>query len=220
MSSPGGGAELFGRDGVPELPALAARHGWSLVTEPAALSGAPASKALAVFPSGKNDVDVLGPRLPELARWALERLSADPDGFFLVVEHEGTDRAGHEGAPDDLRTSLRSFDEAVGVVADFARRRGDTLVLVVGDHETGGLRVLADASGALSLEYGTNLHTGSMVPLFAMGPGSERFCGLYENTDIARKVSALSGAEPLTAAARAREDEGPGTGERFRALSP
>ncbi|NMO17033.1 alkaline phosphatase [Pyxidicoccus fallax] len=187
----GTGAELFGRDGLPELPAAASKQGWTLITEPAALASAPASKALAVFPSQKNDVDVPGARLPTLARWALERLAKDPDGFFLVVEHEGTDKASHENAADDLRASLRSFDETVGVVADFARQRGDTLVLVMGDHETGGLRVVAEGAGDVALEFGSTVHTGSLVPLFALGPGAERFVGLYENTEIHRKVRAL-----------------------------
>ncbi|MCY1076424.1 alkaline phosphatase [Archangium lansingense] len=188
----GSGAELFGKNGLPALPTAAAQHGWSLITEPAALASAPSTKVLAAFPSQRNDVDVPEARLPELARWALERLSKDPDGFFLVVEHEGTDRASHTNTAADLMTSLRSFDETVGVVAEFARERGDTLVLVAGDHETGGLRVVEDASGALALEFGTSLHTGSLVPIFALGPGAEHFGGLYENAEIARKVRALS----------------------------
>ncbi|MCI0570736.1 MAG: alkaline phosphatase [Myxococcaceae bacterium] len=187
----GGGAELFGKEGMPELVNTATQHGWSLVVEPSALPSAPVTKALAVFPTQTNDGDVPGARLPDLARWALERLSNDPDGFFLVVEHEGTDRSSHQNAPDDLGASLRSFDEAVGVVADFARTRGDTLVLVVGDHETSGLRVVTDAAGALTLEFSSKQHTGTLVPLFALGPGAERFSGLYENSDIARKVKAL-----------------------------
>jgi alkaline phosphatase len=89
-------------------------------------------------------------------------------------------------------TSLRSFDETVGVVAEFARERGDTLVLVAGDHETGGLRVVEDTSGALAPEFGTSLHTGSLVPIFALGPGAEHFGGLYENTEVAQKVQAPS----------------------------
>ncbi|QSQ24543.1 alkaline phosphatase [Pyxidicoccus parkwayensis] len=190
----GGGAELFGTEGLPSLSTAAAEHGWSLVTEPSALASAPAKKALAVFPSQKNAADMPGARLPDLARWALERLSTDPDGFFLLLEHEGTDSASHENSAEDLKNSLRSFDETVGIVADFARQRGDTLVLVVGDHETGGLRVLADGAGGVALEFGSNAHTGSLVPLFALGPGSERFSGLYENTEIAHKVQALYGA--------------------------
>jgi alkaline phosphatase len=190
----GGGAELFGTEGLPSLSTAAAEHGWALVTEPSALASAPAKKALAVFPSQKNAADMPGARLPDLARWALERLSTDPDGFFLLLEHEGTDSASHENSAEDLKNSLRSFDETVGIVADFARQRGDTLVLVVGDHETGGLRVLADGAGGVALEFGSNAHTGSLVPLFALGPGSERFSGLYENTEIAHKVQALYGA--------------------------
>ena len=188
----GDGAEQFGVGRLPALSDVAARYGWSLVTEPLALASAPSERVLAVFPSQPNDKDVPGARLAELARWALERLAKEPEGFFLVVEHEGTDRASHENAAADLMANLRSFDEAVGVVAGFARERGDTLVLVVGDHETGGLRVVEDTTGRLVLEFGTRMHTGSLVPLFAEGPGAERFVGLYDNTEIFRKVRALT----------------------------
>ena len=36
-------------------------------------------------------------------------------------------------------------------------------------------------------------HTGCMVPVFAYGPGAERFSGIQQNTDIPNKIRALMG---------------------------
>jgi alkaline phosphatase len=48
------------------------------------------------------------------------------------------------------------------------------------------------------IEQGVNVpryhwgsHTGVMVPVFAFGPGAERFSGIQQNTDIPRKIREL-----------------------------
>jgi len=35
-------------------------------------------------------------------------------------------------------------------------------------------------------------HTAASVPVFAFGPGAERFTGLYDNTDLPRKIAELT----------------------------
>ena len=76
------------------------------------------------------------PRLPDLTRFALERLD---DGFFLMVEGGRIDWAGHA---NDAATNLRDLlelDQAIKVALEFQQRRPDTLIVVTGDHETGGM---------------------------------------------------------------------------------
>ncbi|HEV2129802.1 MAG TPA: alkaline phosphatase, partial [Longimicrobiaceae bacterium] len=53
------------------------------------------------------------------------------------------------------------------------------------DHETGGLSITAQ-DGQLVARYTTTGHTGEMVPLFAYGPGAERFAGIKENYEVGR----------------------------------
>ncbi|MCB0622402.1 MAG: alkaline phosphatase, partial [Saprospiraceae bacterium] len=43
--------------------------------------------------------------------------------------------------------------------------------------------------------FTTDYHTGSLVPVFAYGPGSELFAGIYENTDIYYKMKAALGLD-------------------------
>lgn len=172
----------------PEIATLAAANGYTVINSRAQLDTAKGAKLLALFPYQERNVDVPEAPLPVLAQWALDHLDDDPDGFFLMIEHEGTDSSSHQNNNADVRRSLISFDEAVGVALDFAAKRGDTLVVVTSDHETGGMRVSETKSGNLRLEWSTTDHTGTAVPLFAYGPGSAVFAGFQDNTDIGKKL--------------------------------
>jgi alkaline phosphatase len=187
----GGGAQIFGKDPLPPLADLARANGYTLITDPKAIAGAPRSHALVAFESQENDLDNPGAPLPQLARWALERVSANPKGFFLLIEEEGTDGSSHSNNVKDLTKALRSYDEAVGVGLDFAAQHPDTLVLVLGDHETGGLRVDETRAGKFRLEWSTSEHTATVIPVFSVGPGSERFTGFLDNTDIGKALLAF-----------------------------
>jgi alkaline phosphatase len=186
------GLERFGRGGAPSLEQFATGSGYEVVQSGAGVRHAGDGPVLAVLPSGELDSESPEMPLDELALWALERLSADPDGFFLLVEHEGTDTASHRHETAALEKSLVALDETVGAVTDFARRRGGILVIVVGDHETGGLQVGGtwDAPEAI---WRDTYHSGEAVPIFSEGPGSEAFTGFLDNTDVGRALLALVG---------------------------
>jgi alkaline phosphatase len=86
------------------------------------------------------------PSLAEMTEAALDRLSKDPDGFFLVVEEEGTDRWGHANDGATVMNAAKAYEDAVRVAKAFAEANPGTLVISVADHETGGL-TLPLASG-------------------------------------------------------------------------
>lgn len=135
------------------------------------------------------------PSLPQMVRAALARLERDPDGFVALFETEGTDNAGHANAPlEALAAEVLEFDAAVGEVLDFARRDGRTLVVVTADHETGGLSLVGEGSG-VAARYSTHDHTAALVPLFAYGPGAERFAGLRRNEEVGRLLMRAVGGE-------------------------
>jgi alkaline phosphatase len=94
------------------------------------------------------DRDELAPQQPSLAEMtdkAIELLSAGPKGrtrgFFLFVEGSKVDWAAHADDPSGLVSDLLAFDRAVKVSLDFAKKHGNTLVLVVADHGTGGVSI-------------------------------------------------------------------------------
>jgi len=85
------------------------------------------------------------PTLVEMTEKALEILSQDPDGFFLMVEGGSLDWVAHDRDVAGVVTETATFDEAVQVALDFAAEDGETLVVVTADHECGGLQMTSDS---------------------------------------------------------------------------
>ncbi len=132
------------------------------------------------------------PSLATMTRKAIEILDREPQGFFLLVENEETDTQAHRNQGFAvLAAEMRALDEAVAVAADYQRRHPETLIVVTGDHETGGVAVHADGAGQPVLHYTTTGHTAGLLPLFAKGPGAERFRGVLGNDEVGRLLRAL-----------------------------
>jgi alkaline phosphatase len=187
----GAGLEAFGKKELPAIETLAKAAGYSLVRSKSELAAAASPRTLAVLPTQPHDLDQPDLPLPDLTRWAISRLKGDPDGFFLVVEHEGIDTSSHQNDSADVAASLTSFDKAVGIALDFAAADGKTLVIVTGDHETGGLRLSEFRDGKLRTEWSTVEHTAVAIPLFMSGPGSDEVNGLIDNTEIGKALFRL-----------------------------
>lgn len=81
------------------------------------------------------------PSLAEMTEKALDTLSKDKDGFFLMVEGSQIDWAGHAHDAAWAMKDVEAFEAAVQKAMDFAKKDGKTLVVVVGDHDTGGMSV-------------------------------------------------------------------------------
>ena len=92
--------------------------------------------------------------LAEMTQVAIECMKNDPEGFFLMVEGGKIDWSCH--ANDAMATigDMLDFDNATAVAAAFyAKYPNDTLIIVTGDHETGGMSV-GHAAMAYSVNYG------------------------------------------------------------------
>ncbi|MBN2365272.1 MAG: alkaline phosphatase, partial [Calditrichaeota bacterium] len=126
------------------------------------------------------------PALAEMTRKAIEVLSQNTQGFFLVVEGSQIDWAGHNNDLEWLEREMLAFDEAVTVANKFAIENDETLIVVTADHETGGLSIVdGKVSGEnLRVSWATDGHTSQMVPVYASGKGANRFTGTLDNTEI------------------------------------
>lgn len=131
------------------------------------------------------------PKLAELTKKAIEILSKNPKGFFLMVEGSQIDWAGHKNDQDYLIAETVDFDDAVGEGLVFAAHDSGTLIIVTADHETGGFAVHdgdVDARTVSEAAFTWTHHTATMVPLFARGPGSADFAGIRDNTHIGKTL--------------------------------
>lgn len=148
---------------------------------------------VAVIASRKHlpKVSKRGDFLPDATAKALEILNKDNEnGFFLMVEGSQIDMACHVNDSAYLIEEMRDFDKTINVVLDFAEMNPNTLVIVTADHETGGLTIIDPENKytKTNFRFCTNGHTPVMVPVFAFGPGADKFSGIMDNTDIMKKV--------------------------------
>lgn len=138
-----------------------------------------------------------GDMLPDATQSAINILSKNKKGFFLMVEGSQIDWACHANITEYIIAEMLDFDRAIGRALDFAEKDGNTLVIITADHETGGMGINGGnfKDGTVDAGYTTGSHTGVMVPVFAYGPGSEHFRGIYENYDIFYKIMTAFGFE-------------------------
>ncbi len=112
--------------------------------------------------------------------------------FFLMVEGSQIDWGGHANELKYVMEEMREFNTMLNKILDWAEKDGNTLVIVTGDHETGGLSILPGSKqGNLTTNFATTGHSGILIPVYAFGPGSEEFCGIYENTEIYHKMKKI-----------------------------
>ncbi|WP_254901754.1 alkaline phosphatase [Thalassobacillus devorans] len=145
----GGGADYFSaeRQGGDGLVDDFQDKGYAFVDDANSLedTGTP-DKLLGLFHdsymSYKTDRDELNseePTLEAMTDKALDVLSQDEDGFFLMVEGARIDHASHAADATGIWQETMEFDRTVEQVVKWAEDRDDTMVVVLADHETMGM---------------------------------------------------------------------------------
>ncbi|MBD5786436.1 alkaline phosphatase [Cellulosimicrobium terreum] len=196
------------------LVARAQQLGYTYVSDVDGLDDARGRKLLGLFANeemfeqrNEGEGDLYEPEVPlvDMTAKALDVLSRDRDGFFLLVEEEAVDEFAHRSNATRTIQAGQALDETVELALDFASRNRGTLVVVVGDHATGGLAIEnvdpADEGGAgastedgpfdlagsdlqFTVDWTTGGHTGEATPITAQGPGAEHLSGAQRNTDV------------------------------------
>ncbi len=105
------------------------------------------------------------PSLVAMTAKAIELLSRDPDGFFLLVEGSQIDWGAHANDPIYVVSEFLAFDSAVGVAVDFAIRDSHTLVVACPDHNCGGLSL---GSSTSPVKYDATTEDDLLAPLRRM----------------------------------------------------
>jgi alkaline phosphatase len=134
-----------------------------------------------------------GSMLPDATMAAIDILSNNKRGFFMLIEGSQIDWAAHDNNSQQIIKEMLDFDQTIGHVLDFAKKDRNTLVIITADHETGGMTILDGQFGSDNLKavFSTKNHSGVPVPVFAYGPGAEKFNGFNENTSFKGKLANL-----------------------------
>ena len=128
--------------------------------------------------------------LAEATKNGLEFLNAKKKPFFLMVEAAQIDSYGHKNEVAGIVTEGIDFDVAISEAIKFADKTGNTLVVITADHETSGF-TMPQGNMEMSMvegDFTTDDHTATMVPIFAYGPHSQEFQGVYENNEVFHKI--------------------------------
>lgn len=139
------------------------------------------------------------PHLTDMTTKALDLLSDDTDGFFLMVEGGAIDYAAHGHDIVRMTREVTEFNNSVAAVLDWMQGRNDTLLIVTADHETGGLTATNQAGSYPTATWTSTDHTAANVPIYATGANVSLINGyisggVMDNTKIYSFMSAAFAA--------------------------
>ena len=114
-------------------------------------------------------------------------------GFVMMLEGSCIDDWLHGNDIEKAMEELLDFDRTIGDVLAWAAADGHTLVVVTADHNTGSL-TLQDgnlAEGTIGVAFGSESHNGIAVPVYAWGPGSDKFTGIRDNAEWGQLIASF-----------------------------
>ncbi len=131
------------------------------------------------------------PTIEEMTEKAIELLSADEDGFFLMIEGACIDKHSHSNDIENATLSAVEFDKAIAAALEFAEEDGETLVVVTADHATGGI-VYNEKTD--TYEYTHDTHDLYDVPVFVSATDAGFESGKeIKNRQIAVQIARVMG---------------------------
>lgn len=196
----GGGLNNFTKrvDGLNLVDSLK-QHGYNIAlnmedlatVKSGKIAGLLNDEAMPTMQDGRGDM------LLKSSKKAIEILSQNNKGFFLMIEGSQIDWGGHSNDIQYVVSELLDFDSVVGMALDFAAQDGETMVIVTADHETGGLSILGKdiMNDPTATNFSTKHHTSVMVPVYSSGPDADNFKGIYENNTLFNKMMAAIGIQ-------------------------
>jgi alkaline phosphatase len=191
----GGGLQFFNkRTDEKDLLETLKTNGFDVNTTNLPTSLSEKKQAILLAENGMPKMlDGRGDFLPDATKLALDYLSRNKNGFFLMVEGSQIDWGGHSNDADYLISEQLDFDKTIGVALDFAEQNGNTLVIVTADHETGGFTLAAKDGNYNEIEpsFSTGNHSTTLIPVFTKGPGATLFNGIFDNTQLFFKMMKL-----------------------------
>lgn len=183
---------LFVGGGRSDFPSEASISNFSILNSVDAI-GISKQDKVGLFLAEKGIPSVLNGRgnlLAQATKNSLFFLKNKNKPFFLMVEGAQIDTNGHINNVSGIVAEGIDFDRAITEAIQFADQNLNTLVVITADHETSGFSIPQGSLKDKMIEgdFTTYDHTATMVPVFAYGPQSDLFTGVYENNEIFHKI--------------------------------
>ena len=176
--------------------------GYDYITTPEAMNSTTSSKIWGMFApkdmAYEMDRDASKePSLAEMTKKAIDTLSKNENGFFLLVDGSKVDWASHANDPIGVISDTLAYDDAVAVALNFAKRDGDTVVISVTDHGNGGMTI---GNKATDNDYDKRTLDEFIAPLkkaTKTGEGAEKLLN-GDMSNIAEVMAEYYGITDLT----------------------
>jgi len=171
---------------------LLKKNNYVISTSITQCSGSKSYKNILIQPEGKDvnqlpyaiNKDNTDFTLAQITQLGIEKLGSQNQPFFFMIEGGLIDWAAHDNLASELYGEVKEFSAAIEVALKFYHQHPkETLIIVTADHETGGAYV-----SNKGLQFSIGDHSGNIVPIFAIGVGAEHFSGLFDNTEIMKKI--------------------------------
>ncbi|MDQ3072578.1 MAG: alkaline phosphatase [Bacteroidota bacterium] len=113
---------------------------------------------------------------------AIRLLSGATHGYILFIENEYLHKASSGNDMSMLQAEFDDLDKTLGDILNFVGNDNQTLVIVTGLYDLGTpvINGFSQKTGKPEIDWSGKSVTGNLVPLFAHGPGSENFSGIYD----------------------------------------
>lgn len=207
-----GNVDLFVGFGEIEDYTRFTNAGYTPVAKADDISESSSEKIIGAYPIAASAESMTEYSFDRLVFEALEYLSKNENGFFLMAEGAHIDHGGHHNDVWEMINELLAFDLGVKAAVEWAKQRNDTVVLVTADHETGGF-ILGDKATKdnldeqddfgeyINITWQTKMHTGVDVYLYIYGKkinfaeySSFNDNSRIKNTDIFRIMNSFFSA--------------------------
>jgi alkaline phosphatase len=185
---------LFISDPTPKVSVIL-ENSFNMMPSIGSVGGTRMDRVAAYFTTSDKDTLAHINKFATAVKNGLAYLDQGQKPFFLMAEGAKIDSYGHENNIEGVIAESISFDKAITEAISFADTNKNTLVIITADHETGGLTIPQGNVTSHSIEalFTTHDHTGTMVPIFAYGPRSQEFQGVYENNEVFHKIVKVLG---------------------------
>ncbi len=127
-------------------------------------------------------------KLSELSELAINLLSRNPNGFFLMIEASQIDWYGHDNLFKDQINEMKDYEETIKFLLNYYKTNKNVLILTLGDHDCGGLTLIdynaSKFDDNFKINYSSNFHTAEHIPVFYKGVINYSLKPILNNTEI------------------------------------
>ena len=205
----GGGNKYFSEEQYDQMET----NGYSIARDRNTMNTITSGKLFGIFSDSHMSYEVdrnqtTTPSLAEMTNKAIELLSQNEDGFFLMVEGARIDSAGHDNNKVNVAMETIAFNQAITVALDYVKKHENTILIVTADHETGELLVVDHSLATevpitgmsteenrtlrleridqVTIEWGSDDHSATFVPFYGYGKAFENVTNyeIIDNTQV------------------------------------